>query len=226
MKDVILEFLKLLSNSVLVLCLAFVSFLLIINLYHYKEIRSVYNTQSISNSDYIEYQELMKTVDKKMKSVNYKKIADKKAENVYKYYEICKNQLDNSTFENIGKTNTFDSKIIYDSNYELMNEFGKSCLFSYSFNIAKLYGNKVPSGLERVNDYVTEKSSIVVDNANYLIRSGYQNSSYYFTTDVFKLTIADRVRIEYNLTVNNYKTLASSLNDVADWYVSEFGGNS
>lgn len=225
MKGMILEFTKLLANCILVLCLGFASFLIIINMYHYKEIRYTYSTENISNFNYIEYESIMKKVDKKMKSVDCKdRDLKQKAESIFKYYDFCKVNLDNSAFNKIADTKTFNTKVIYKSNYEMINKIGKDCLYSYPYNIAKLYGKNVPTSLQRISDVTREKEDIVADNANYLIKSSFQNSAYHFTTDVFKLTVSDRTRIEYDLTVNNYKLLASSLDDIADWYVSEFGG--
>lgn len=225
MREVLVEFIKLLANCVLVLCLSFATFMLMINLYHSREIASQYSTDNISNFDYMDYQDIMKKVDKKMKSVDYENSSDRqKAESIYKYYEICKKDLSESTFANIASTKTFNTKIIYESNYEMINKVGKTCLYSFPYNISKLYGKNVPKNLKTVSDFANEKEDAIADSTNYLIKSCFQNSAYHYTTNVFKLTISDRTKMEYDLTVNNYKLLASSLDDIADWYVSEFGG--
>ena len=69
------------------------------------------------------------------------------------------------------------------------------------------------------------KRKIVIDNADYLIKSGLGNSSYNFSTDSSRNTIYNKTSNELRLTINNYKMIASILDDVANWYVAEYGGN-
>ena len=69
------------------------------------------------------------------------------------------------------------------------------------------------------------KRKIVIDNAEYLTKSGLGNSAYSFSTDTTRGGIYNKLSNETKLTVNNYRMMASILDDVANWYVNEFGGN-
>ena len=64
-----------------------------------------------------------------------------------------------------------------------------------------------------------------MDNSYYLVDSSLGNSSYSFTTNITKVTIYNKLGKEFGLTLNDYYLVASILDDIADWYVLEYGGN-
>ena len=78
----------------------------------------------------------------------------------------------------------------------------------------------------KITDIYYVRYSSRLDNAEYLTDSGLGNSSYNFVTDVTRSTIYNKVSNELDLTIDNYRMIAYLLDDVANWYVSEYGGNS
>ena len=223
MKEFFADFLDLLANCVLVICLAFASFLLIINFYHFRDIR-----QS-SNMDYSvfysEYKKELAKVDKKMKSVDISKGYDTTAKPIFSYYSGCKEALENGTFAKLeGKNVT--AKDIYDANDEILKTYNNKCIFYVPYNITVVNKNFKPKvSFNSTFKRTEEKRNIIIENADYLTKSGLGNSSYSFTTDTSRYTIYNKLSNEYKLTINNYKMMVSILDDVANWYVSEYGGN-
>lgn len=226
MKEFLSDFFELLSSCVLVICLALASFLLIINIYHYKEIRYTQSTDITENGDYINYKKTLKTVDKKMKSVNVDNVKyDSTAKTIYSYYEGCMKSLKTGTFSTFEGKGYISALDIYKANDEILKKYNKVCVFGIPYNITVISKNFNLSSSDTLFKKTEEKRQIIIDNADYLTKSGLGNSAYAFSTDATRGGIYNKISNETKLTVNNYRVIASILNDVANWYVSEFGGN-
>jgi len=228
MKEFFTEFMSLLANCVLVICLALVSFLLISNFYHYKEVSYSYDADLGNNANYNEYKKIMKRVDKKMKSVNYK---DPKyvttAKPIYEYYSSCTESLAKSTYLKLEGKSGVSAVDIYNANNEILKEYNNKCIFGLPYNISTINGEKsVNKSFVKTKKLIDTKSDIILDGAKNLTEAGLGNSSYGFVTDVTRGTIYNKVENELNLTIDNYKVMALLLEDVANWYVGEYGGNS
>lgn len=228
MKEFIIEFFTILANSIMVICFAFMSFLLIANFFHYREVTYTYSTDLNENIRYTGYKKLLKSIDKKMDSVNYDNPEYRNtAKPIHDYYEACVKSLNEGTFASFNNKNGISALDIYKANDEILKVYNGTCIFTVPNNISNIYGadkkNKSFVSTKKVTD---EKADIIIDNADYLINSGLGNSSYSFVTDITRSTIYNKVSNELDLTIDNYRMIAYILDDVADWYVSEYGGNS
>lgn len=227
MKEFVIDFLRLLSNCVLIICFAFAAFLLIINIYHYEEVNIKYNSNISDDVRYIEYNKKLEDVSKKMESVstldeNY----DMYGKVIRDYYNSCSKKLSESSFNNLNNTSVFGASDIYKYNNEILNDINNTCLLVIPTFIEKSL-EEVKFDVDPANtiELVESKRSIIQKNADYLVDSSLGNSAYGFSTDIFKGTIYDKNLSEFNLTIENYTLIASILDDLADWYVLEFGGN-
>ena len=226
MREFLNDFLELLSNCVLIICLAFVSFLFIFNTYHFREIRYEQVMNMNENESYIEYKEILKSVDSKMKSVD---ISDSKydstAKMIYSYYNACVSSLQKGTFSTLEGKNSLNALDVYKSNDEILKKYNKSCMFGIPYNVTVIGKNFKLGGYSNLFKTTEVKRKMVIDNADYLTKSGLGNSSYGFTTSATKGGINNKLANEARLTINNYRMIAFILNDVANCYVVEFGGN-
>ncbi len=221
MKDFFAEFLKLLADGVLIICFAFASFLLIVNIYHYKEITYAVPTTLNDNVDYKNYKLTLQQVDNKMKSVKYS--SSSPAKPIFQYYDSCAKAISEGAFDKFGAKSSLKTMDIYTANEEMIKIYNNKCLFFISNNISNVTKNA--KSFDNTKKLVDEKSKIIIDNADYLRRAQLANSSYNYTTDNTRRGIFNKTDNEIKLTINNYKLMASLLNDIANWYVLEYGGN-
>ena len=225
MRNFFVEFLMLLAKCILVICLVFASFLLLSNFYHYKEITRNVVVDFNSNSDYIEYKNGLDAISKKFASVDYKKNGNR-AKPIYEYYEFCFKSLKEGTVEGFKDSDFVTSFDIYNANREMIDNYSNNCIFGFIHNIEVINEKSKPKkSFDNTKKLLEEKSKIIINNADYLIKSGLGNSSYSFSTDVTNASINNKIDNELSLTINNYNLLVSLLNDVADWYVLEFRGS-
>ena len=227
MKEFFTDFLTILANSIMVICFAFMSFLLLANFFHYKEVNYSYTTDLKDNIKYQEYNKILKNVNKKMNSVDYKDPSySTTAKPIHAYYEACVSSLKKGTFTKLADKSGVTALDVYNANNEILKDYNSSCIFTIPYNISNIYGlktvNKTFVPVKKITD---QKADIIIDNAEYLTDSGLGNSSYSFVTDVTRSTIYNKVSNELDLTIDNYRMIAYLLDDVANWYVSEYGGN-
>ena len=224
MRVFFIDFLKTIADSVLVIAMIFISFLLVINIYHYKEVSYKYEVNVNDSEKYQSYHDKLTVVDKKMKSVD---ITDPSyattAKPIYHYYEGCKKVFNEDSFNNLHDKSLIDAVDIYFANAKILNDYNNSCLFSIPYSISMMY--KDSDSFEEVYQLIEEKRQMVIGNAEYLTKAGLGNSAYSFSTGTFKSTIYNQTASWFDLTVNNYDLMVSILDDIADWYVLEYGGN-
>ena len=224
MKEFLIDFLKVLANSVLVIALAFTSFLLIINIYHYNEVSYEYEVNTKESDKYQEYKKTLERIDKKMNSVNSSNSNnDTSSRVIYEYYKGCKKLIDEDSFSNLEKGAYINTVDIYNANNKILNDYNNTCLFSIPYSISVMANDF--TSFDEVRELTEEKREIIISNASYLTKATMGNSAYSFSTSNFKGSVYNEVGSWYDLTLNNYKLMASILEDVADWYVLEFGGN-
>lgn len=227
MREFIIDFLKLLSNCILVICFAFSAFLLIINIYHYEDVKFKYDANIEEDARYKDYMKSLAKTDKKMKSVSttgskyyqYGRL-------IGDYYNVCSKKLKDASYNKLTNNDLIGARDIYKFNDEILNDINFSCLVSMPSYIEET-SEEVdfeydPSAMIEITD---EKRDLIQDNAKNIIDSGLDNSSYGFSTEIFKGTIYNKNRSDFNLTIKNYTLIASVLEDIADWYALEFGGN-
>ena len=226
MKNILYEFLKLLGSAILMICFAFASFLLIINLFHYKEISKPQGINLTENKDYLEYKDLMSDIDAKMKTVNFNDLKLKNtAKPIYEKYSACIKSLKESTFEGLKDQDSITVLELYNANNEMLDEYNNLCISDIIYTIDEIgKTNKYKNNFNTIKKSIEIKQKIMLDNTDYLTKSSLNNSSYSFSTDSTKTGIYNKINNELKLTITDYKLMSSILNDIASFYTLEFGG--
>lgn len=230
MKEFFREFLKLFANSATVICLILASFLLMLNMYHHREINVKYYKDFSIDSQYMKYQENLKKAYDNINSVN----VDKVKGNVVSYattakdvFNNCYSYINKSAFNNIGNKKEFSVKDIYEYNTEMYETLSNKCLFTIKYNydiIGKRY-TEMKHSFNDVSNSLEDKRVDIMNATDYMISEMESNSAYYFMTDLTRNSIYNRNAENMSFTVKNYLDLSNALLDVSNWYSLEFGGN-
>ncbi len=227
MKAFFIDFLTLLANCILIVCLSLMSFFLIANLYHAREISYGYSADLKNDSKYKDYKKTINDSFNKMKNINYDNRKNElTAKPIYQYYSDCVESLNNGTFANFENDDNITALDIYNANNEILNDYNNKCIFYLPYSIETIYKDKKQNvSFNNVLSLVEERGNIISSNAKYLTDSELGNSSYTFTTDTSRVSIYNKIKGELDLTMNNYELISLILSDISDWYVLEFGGN-
>lgn len=234
MKKLICDFIDLFGNSIVIISLILGSFLLLANIYHYISINTNYYNDLTNNGTYISFKENVATVEKKISSIDTDKIVDQRKKMLAKVTEgqfnRCFNSLKETKFYNISSKEDpthFSIVDTYDYNNEIMGGLQNSCIFLLDYNIRTSIENYGPvsNDYSKTSEYVLIVRSNLINYSNYVKNRLLSNSSYSFVTETTRNSVFNEVGEAFALNLSNYNTLVNSVNTMADWYVSEFGGN-
>jgi hypothetical protein len=225
MKEIITDFLHTLANCIVVLALLFAGYLLLINLYHYKEISYKYESNLNDNKKYNSFKENVLLSENKLNAVNINNsryiVANQTKGEISKCITLAKeSRLYNLTYTKI------TSKDIYDLNVEMYDKLSTGCLFLMGYNINRIVeaDNSSKTTFKPVYERLEDDKRIVQNTTDYLKNRLLSNSTYSYVTDISRQSIFNESSSNLSLTLDNYLTLTTSINDVVAWYEQEFGG--
>lgn len=222
MKEIIGDFIKLFTNCMLVLCLMLSSFLLIINMYHSKEVSYVYYNNL---NDSASYNNAMKTKEQIAKNINNISTKDVVGVNVKSVLQQCYNDIDSSTFAKFKTKQSFVLKDSYDAAIELRTTLNTDCLFNvtYIMNGMKETG-LLKKDITDITNYVSKQKDYILTNNNYLVNKMLANSTYSFVTDVTRSSVYNNTAEILNETLANYSVLIDTMEKLSSWCANEIGG--
>lgn len=225
MKEILKDFSTLFANGILVICLMVASFLVLINLYHSKEVSYEYYAELSEDDRYTSIKdsiEVMKTNIEAVPSSN-----NPAASGVKQVIDRCITALESSSFYKLDEKDYIHFKDIYNANSELASELNNTCLFALSYTTSNdILGNtEYASSYEPVNTLVEEERNIVITQTDYLKNRLLANSTYSYMTDTTRNSIFNETEANLFLLVSSYDRVTSSLERVTNWYVDTFGGN-
>ncbi len=225
MKEILKDFSTFFANGILVICLMVASFLVLINLYHSKEVSYEYYAELSEDDRYTSIKdsiEVMKTNVEAVPSSN-----NPAASGVKQVIDRCITALESSSFYKLDEKDYIHFKDIYNANSELASELNNTCLFALSYTTSNdILGNtEYASSYEPVNTLVEEERNIVITQTDYLKNRLLANSTYSYMTDTTRNSIFNETEANLFLLVSSYDRVTSSLERVTNWYVDTFGGN-
>lgn len=228
MKSVLREFFELMGYCVLVVCFLFASFLLLINVYHYKELNKVDSRSLGTESTYLAVKDIVSNIEKNVSSVKFTDSSNKSNGGMLIRDSIntCTDYIKNSNFYKLSDKTEISEKDIYDTNKEMYNTLNNKCLFfipyyiesaQKTYNVASSYDNELKDDIEFTKSKIASYS-------DFLYNKSLGNSSYNYSTSITTSTIYNDLNKSINLTISNYEELARTVEKISLWYVDEFGG--
>ena len=223
MKELFNDFIKLFANCILILALMMASFLVIINLYHYKEVSYVYHKDLNESATYSMYlskkDELKKNIDK----IPTNTVAGR---NVKAVFNSCYIELNNASFTKLNSKQDFTLKDSYDAAFDMKEKLGSACLFNIIYNIKDLKeSGLINVEIDELLDYVESQKEFILSTNTFLINHMLSNSTYSFVTDITKNSIFNNTYETLNETTENYYIFVSTLENLSNWCINNLGGN-
>lgn len=230
MKEILKEFIGLFSNAILVICLMLASYLILINLYHYREVHYQMPISVDANTKYQMYKTTVDSLDGKLSRINTDTIANasKKmfAKNVESALKSCVAMLKNSEYYKVGEKTSLNIKDVYQYNLSLKDDIQIQCLFQVAYTTSQ--GNKtydsVAGNVDEKVAKLNDTRDLVMMNGEYIQNKLLNNSSYSYVTDTARSTTFNEIEQSFSIVTNSYNRLANSVNEYIDWYGLEMGG--
>ena len=229
MKEVIKEFTELLANAVTVICLMLASFLILINLYHYREVSYAYEARLSENIKYQEITTMMTNIEAKLNSVDTSTLPEQQiniGNNIKTEVNKCLTKLKESSLTKLAGTQYISAKDIYDTNMEMYTDINNVCLFYVGHYIDTALDNeeKLKNSFNSVKLNMEDERKQVLTATEYLRDRLLANSTYSFSSVETRNSVFNDRAADLALTILNYYTTVKVIDNITNWYVTEFGG--
>ncbi len=228
MKKVISDFIELLSNSLLVLSLFIVGFLILTNVYHSNDIST---TANINYSDYASIRDLKNNiikVERILNSVNFNYIPVNSRTLAISIDNFIKNAVDSikkTDFYNLSGTGELTYKNVYDYNDEVLLSLSYDCLFYLQHNVGlQVHDTRYEDSFKVISSSFADVKSDVDLESNHVKNRLLSNSNYSYVTDITRITVFNDLTSTFSLVASEYQKISNSLLVLANWYADEFGG--
>ena len=198
------------------------SFLLLINLYHYRDVSHTYPVDFDKNSN---VNEMKKNIEKSEKLLS-KGSTSSVANSVKGSIDKCISTFKNSDiYKNSGVVN-YKYYNSYNDNHYMYSDINRECnaLLNYNLNVQVVLDKSASKSYGTMYSAYEKNFNYISSNAEYLYNKSLNTNSYSFSSDINKFTVFDDLKNDFVLTVNNYKNVSSLILDLATWYSSAFGG--
>ncbi len=224
------EFFKLFGNIMMMLGIMMASFLLLINLYHYRDLTHTYNIDIDEN---VSYKNIKNNIGKseKLLSIDMGKV---NAEN-YDSAKAVKVSI-NKCITTFKDSDLYNKSGIYNFKYYdtylnmnyLYTKINSDCNSLLKYNIKPYIESNanIKSSYDNMMVNYDKIFDVVISNSNYMEKKSLNTNSYFFTSEMNRFSIFDDLRSDTEFTLRNYDIVSSLILDLSTWYSNTFGGGS
>lgn len=228
MKELLRDFITLFGNCLLVLSLMLSSYLLLINLYHYREVNYVYNTDIALNVEYNNMKSKVEKIEKNLSKINVDLINNNREQMLLR---VTQGQI-KKCLSDIKESKIYTPQLSYDIhdlyviNDELNSNVGTQCLFMIDYYITTSIDKYGVSGsdYEEVHNKVTNKMEVIENYTGFLKNDMLKNSSYNYATINTKEAIFNNLAENLSINIYNYNNMLDSVEEMTKWFVERSGG--
>ena len=226
MKRFIKEYLKVISYAALGLIFIVASFYLVMNYYHYEELkRPLY----ISSGDinYLNYQEKLNEISNNLNEFRSKNSTNDNLKTMYNKLLTCQTVLQSDgTLANLPVNTYFNSHDIYELGSKFQTDVLNVC---WALHLSYLTEEEVALEFQDVAPYVTSSINTIHNQVNFALAEIQNNSSYFYTTNITSSTIRNYLSADYTMISNAYNEFADIILNLSETINKEIepisGGN-
>lgn len=227
MKQILKEYIKILSYALTGIVFVFASFYLIINIYHMEEVSASFVLDVNKDTNYNEINEKISNI-KKYTNVSINKSkgkADKEfLSTLNSKLNYCNTALDNDTFKALASKQEMTIKDVYNLRNALSSNVINGCLVE-QLHYLTYYDDKDGNsdGLTKYSDYIRLNIDIISSKLNYIDKDLLNNSSYYYNSSNANISIMNKPKDMYEDIMTTYNQSASLVQMIAEWLYEEVG---
>ena len=205
MKNLLVDYFKVIIYTVIGFVLVVSSFYLLINYYHSEELK---RTVFISSNDnnYIDYQEKIKRITNNLEKFKSKNNHTTEENLLYESIFNCQMVMQEAgTFGHIPVNINFTNKNVYDLGSKFQSRVYNVCWAQNLSSIANFnHNSKFYIAFEPIN-----KSVSLLSNQNqYALKELENNSSYFYSTNISSYIIRNYLETDYEIIVSSYNSFA------------------
>ena len=214
MKNIVIEYFNILAYIITGIVFSIASFLIIINIYHYKNVNEVYKTQ---DSNYEIKDNLPSSTNPIF--IAYSKIQTK--------LNICYEKIDIEQFDKLLTKTDISISDVYNMQQFYKLNIANECLIKQLYTLVDDEDNSINNlaSFNLVKPFIKNNIDQLKESSDYIEKVIKSNSSYKFTNDFTKSSIYDEVKDSYYKIINDYNNSIDFIYDISIWYKNEVGEN-
>lgn len=230
MKEILIEYAKIIGYTVIGIVFGFSFFMLFLNLYHYKEVNYTFTKADINMGVTGEVKNTLKSISANTATFDANSYRGK--EDLYSMaslksrIDLCVNDINNIKAYKIFNKRVINIKDVYNLQQDYQIYVGNECLAKELYDLTNTSDTKVIkiTSLNVMAPFFKDNLDQLLSSTNYIQSSIKNNSSYYFSSDTAKLNLFDFTRDSYFEVVANYKKAVNFVYDVSTWYAKVVRG--
>lgn len=206
--DFFKQYLKIMNYSLIGIIFSFASFYLILNLFHFIEVRKEYNADFKNNA-------LVLSIDDTLEEVN-KNIPLIKSDNYKTHFDNCIKAFNSDSYNNLKTSNKINIKDVY----KLVNDYNNLIVDKcFNDNMYFILNSDIKSIKNNI-DLIKLNLNFIYTDTYYLKKDLLSNSNYSFNTI---LNSKDTVKDSFDEIMNSYNRAAKLLLYLSDLSKMEVG---
>lgn len=222
MMEMFRQYFKIIGNTLVGIAFGFACFYIILNLYHYSEIRRTVSYEGSSNAVMVRINNKISMINTNISSFNpssYRgSLTYNEASKLKNKFNTCVKEINNETFNEIKNKNVIDIRDVYNLRESYENNVASKCLvneFVWLTNLDSSYQNQE---LVKNKDLYTMIYNDLLSETDYVKRDLMSNSNYYFSTDISLLTGKNLTRDSFYQVLSSYDKALDFILELSEWY--------
>lgn len=224
------QYVKIINYVLMGLVFGFSCFYLLINCYHYLEIRKDYVVN-------VDNQLLIQEVENKMTNINNNislfnantyqgNISNSQMVVIYHNLKSCIGSFNNETFQFIKRKNSISIVDVYNLRESYENNVLSNCIVSNLHWTTTVDENNIGSSyLINNKDMIQLYVNSLLKETSYLKKDLLNNSSYFFNTTIASSSIKDNTKDGFYEVMGAYNKAADFVEFISEWFKNEMEGN-
>ena len=220
MKKFIKNYINIVAYSFTGLIFMFASFYLLINYYHYEELKKPLYV-SENDISYKNYNDKLNKIKLNLENYDSKGMKNKDFDVMYNHLLSCYNVMNKDSLSNM-KVNTYYHPIdIYNIGANFQSNNLNVC---WALHLSYLTKDSVPSKFKNISPMIVNEIGFLTNETNNALSEIKNNSSYFYTTNITSATIRSYLYSDYQIITNSYNQFADIILTLSNM-INEGGSN-
>ena len=224
------QYVRIINYALMGLAFGFGCFYILLNCYHYLEIRKDYSVDFSNQLIIKDISNKMNTVNQNISNFNTNKykgnIPNNKMMAIYQNLKSCINSFNNETYTGVLNKDKVSIIDVYELRESYENDILNTCIVNNLYWTTSLDSNSFNSSyLVNNKDMMKLYVDTLLNETSYLKKDLLNNSSYFFNTSVASSSIKDNTEDGFYEVMSSYNKAAGFVQFVSDWFRNEVEGN-
>lgn len=216
------QYFKIIGNALIGMAFGFACFYLLLNMYHYFEIRRVVNYEGSNNSIMVKMNNKISMINTNINSFNpsnyHGSLSYNEASKLKNKFNVCVNQINNDVLKDIKNKTTIDIRDVYNLREAYENNVASKCLVNQFVWLTTLDSSYENEELVKNKDIYNLIYNDLLTDTDYVKKDLLNNSSYYFSTDISLLTGKNMTRDTFYQVLSSYDKSLDFILELSKWY--------